>query len=75
MAFFQKDIPMFDDLLARQDDIRQQLFQIMRKKKISMRALSQELDISPVTLQRFLQARQSHYITLLKIEEYIQEQK
>ncbi len=71
-----KELPMFDELMERKDQIRKNLLAVLRRKRLSVRAASQEIDISPVTLQRFIDARgEVHYVSLVKIEDFVEDNK
>jgi hypothetical protein len=58
--------------MANQDPIRDRLMVIMRKHPRSVNQVAKSMDISPITLAKFLRGKATvAWVSLCKIEDYI----
>lgn len=72
--FFDPGVIMFKDLTDRRKEITIALTNVMRTKRMSRRVAARKIGIAEISLQRFFDDKNSHYVTLIKIDDFVNEQ-
>lgn len=63
---------MINDLFDKKKELQERLFEIMRKQRISISALSKLIGLSHPTVSSFLNTEKVVcFVTLCKIEDYV----
>ena len=64
---------MFEELMLRADELRSSLLDKMRKHCLSSQKVYTTIGLSPQAFRNFLKGKNVRPVTLMKIEDYINE--